>query len=135
MALEGKIPAKSFVGTLAVNVDNGKLSDAEFRQFVRNTLSSVRYDSKCKCGDGGSCRWLDDKEVGYWCDECWKKYLLSLLSPVDRSAIGRCVDHYPAKKIYRWVEQRNAEDPFKVTGHRLVRAPGGSVIEEGDLWR
>ena len=35
------IPAKSFVETLAVNIDNEKLSDAEFRQFCRNTVPIV----------------------------------------------------------------------------------------------
>jgi len=37
----GKVPAANFVGTLAVNVDNEKLSDAAFREFVRNTLPIV----------------------------------------------------------------------------------------------
>jgi hypothetical protein len=35
------VPADSFVRTLAANVDNGKMTDAEFRQFVRNTLPIV----------------------------------------------------------------------------------------------
>ena len=38
-----KIPATHFVQTLSVNVDNKKLSDADFREFVRNTLSIVDY--------------------------------------------------------------------------------------------
>ena len=38
---EFRVPAKSFVGTLAVNVDNARLTDKEFREFVRNTLSIV----------------------------------------------------------------------------------------------
>lgn len=37
------VPAKNFVETLAANVDNAKLSDAEFRQFVRNTLPVVDF--------------------------------------------------------------------------------------------
>lgn len=36
------IPAEHFAKTLAVNVDNEKLTDAEFRSFVRNTLSIVQ---------------------------------------------------------------------------------------------
>lgn len=36
------VPAANFVGTLAVNVDNDKMSDAEFREFVRNTLPIVQ---------------------------------------------------------------------------------------------
>ena len=32
------VPANNFVRTLLVNVDNDKMTDAEFRQFVRNTL-------------------------------------------------------------------------------------------------
>ena len=39
-----KIPASNFVGTVAANVDNGKLSDAEFREFIRRTLPDVIYD-------------------------------------------------------------------------------------------
>ena len=35
------VPAANFVGTLTVNVDNDKMSDAEFREFVRNTLPIV----------------------------------------------------------------------------------------------
>ena len=38
---EGKIPADNFVGTLAANVDNPKLRDADFRQIVRNTLPII----------------------------------------------------------------------------------------------
>jgi len=38
------IPASNFVATLAANVENAKLTDAEFRQLVRNTLSIVQYD-------------------------------------------------------------------------------------------
>jgi hypothetical protein len=37
------IPADHFMGTIAANVDNDKLSDAEFRQFIRNTLTIVEY--------------------------------------------------------------------------------------------
>lgn len=43
-----KVPAKSFVGTVMDNLDNEKLSDAEFRQFVRNTIPIVEkpdYDA------------------------------------------------------------------------------------------
>ena len=31
-------PAEIFLRTLAANLDNNKLTDAEFRQFVRNSL-------------------------------------------------------------------------------------------------
>lgn len=37
------VPAESFVGTLAANVDNKKMSDKNFRQLVRNTLPIVIY--------------------------------------------------------------------------------------------
>ena len=36
-----KVSAAHFVGTLRGNVDNERLSDAEFREFVRNTLPIV----------------------------------------------------------------------------------------------
>lgn len=38
------VPAKNFVGTIMANVDNDLLSDAEFRDFIRNTLSIVEKD-------------------------------------------------------------------------------------------
>ena len=38
---ERGVDAKNFVETLSVNVDNEKLSDEEFREFVRNTLPIV----------------------------------------------------------------------------------------------
>lgn len=40
------VPAEHFMGTIAVNVDNGKLSDAAFREFIRNTLPIVVYPRK-----------------------------------------------------------------------------------------
>lgn len=36
-----KVPAANFVGTMLANLDNEKLSDADFRQFVRNTMPIV----------------------------------------------------------------------------------------------
>ena len=36
-----KVPAKNFVGTILANVDNLLMSDADFRQFIRNTLPIV----------------------------------------------------------------------------------------------
>lgn len=38
------VPAANFVGTVVANVDNEKMSDEDFRQFVRNTLPIVQYD-------------------------------------------------------------------------------------------
>lgn len=43
MAQERIVPADSFCQTLNVNVDNAKLNDSEFRQFVRNTLPIVIF--------------------------------------------------------------------------------------------
>lgn len=40
---DDRVPATNFCATLAANVDNGKLSDAEFREFVRNTLPIVDF--------------------------------------------------------------------------------------------
>lgn len=37
------VPAENFCATLAANVDNEKLTDAEFRQFVRDTLAIVSF--------------------------------------------------------------------------------------------
>ena len=36
-----KVPAKTFIGILMANVDNDRLSDAEFRELFRNTISIV----------------------------------------------------------------------------------------------
>ena len=38
-----KISAENFLRTISVNVDNNKLSDKEFRQFIRNTLPIVKF--------------------------------------------------------------------------------------------
>jgi|SRR5271166_6316909 len=49
------VSAKHFVQMLDVNADNEKLSDKDFRQFVRNTLPIVEYPRlkenwQCKLG-------------------------------------------------------------------------------------
>lgn len=36
-----KVDAVNFMGTMMANVDNEKLSDAEFREFIRNTLPII----------------------------------------------------------------------------------------------
>ncbi|HOX29881.1 MAG TPA: hypothetical protein P5080_02830 [Candidatus Paceibacterota bacterium] len=38
------ILASNFVATIAANVDNPDLPDAEFRQFIKSTLPIVIYD-------------------------------------------------------------------------------------------
>ena len=38
------VPASNFMGTIAANVDNKKLDDAEFRAFIRRTLPIVQYE-------------------------------------------------------------------------------------------
>lgn len=40
---ERKVPAESFMQTLSANVDNERLSDAGFRELVRNTLPIVIF--------------------------------------------------------------------------------------------
>ena len=42
------IPANNFVGTISVNVDNEKLTDKEFREFIRNTLPDVEFTKALK---------------------------------------------------------------------------------------
>lgn len=39
--MTGKVPAANFMETILANVDNKKLTDAEFREFVRTGLSLV----------------------------------------------------------------------------------------------
>lgn len=41
--MKNKVPAESFMTTIAANVDNNKLSDEDFREFIRNTLPIVEY--------------------------------------------------------------------------------------------
>lgn len=36
-----KVPAVNFIGTVLANLDNEKMSDKEFRQMIRNTMSIV----------------------------------------------------------------------------------------------
>lgn len=47
---ERKVDAKNFCATLAANVDNEKLSDEAFREFVRNTISIVDYEEPRRGG-------------------------------------------------------------------------------------
>jgi len=68
---QNTVPASNFVGTIAVNVDNKKMSDADFRQFIRGSLSVVDYDSKCSCGKPGRPRSDKGLAAGCHCDDCW----------------------------------------------------------------
>lgn len=38
-----KVPAENFMATIAANVDNKRLTDAQFREFIRDTLPIVEY--------------------------------------------------------------------------------------------
>lgn len=45
--LQGRtVPADHFAGFVAANVDNAKLTDAEFRNMLRDTLPLVEYKRK-----------------------------------------------------------------------------------------
>lgn len=46
------VSASNFMATIAANVDNEKISDKDFREFIRNTLPIVIYDG---CKTEGSC--------------------------------------------------------------------------------
>jgi hypothetical protein len=37
------VPADNFCATIHANIDNEGLTDAQFREFVRNTLPIVEY--------------------------------------------------------------------------------------------
>lgn len=41
MSTDKTVPAYNFVDTVSTNVNNDKLTDAEFREFVRNSLPNV----------------------------------------------------------------------------------------------
>jgi len=45
------VPSEHFCRILNVNVDNEKLTDADFRQFVRNTLPIVIFKREKQRGD------------------------------------------------------------------------------------
>jgi len=38
-----KVPAENFMATIAANVDNKRITDEQFRDFIRNTLPVVEY--------------------------------------------------------------------------------------------
>ena len=40
-----KVGSVNFIGTMMANVDNEKLSDSDFRDFIRNTLPIVEKPS------------------------------------------------------------------------------------------
>ena len=42
------VPATHFMGTIAENVDNDKLTDEKFRKFIRDSLPIVKYDGADK---------------------------------------------------------------------------------------
>jgi len=44
VAEEIKVPAEHFCQSLNANIDNGKLTDKAFREFVRNTLPVVIFE-------------------------------------------------------------------------------------------
>lgn len=54
MSNRSKVPAKNFVQTMTANVNNDKLDDAAFREFVRNTLPIV---------EGGEALVEDNRKV------------------------------------------------------------------------
>ena len=43
MSRKYPVPAKHFLTTVSVNVDNKNLSDAQFREFIRNSLQVVDF--------------------------------------------------------------------------------------------
>jgi hypothetical protein len=68
-----KIPAESLCQTLAINVNNSKLSDAAFRELVRNTLPIVEFRRPTKASDN-PCGEIflsnDDPDGGIDVGEC-----------------------------------------------------------------
>lgn len=54
-----KVPAENFLTTVAINVDNEGLSDADFREFIRNCLPVVRFPAprqECQLRPGLAAR-------------------------------------------------------------------------------
>ena len=42
----------AFIDTLNANIDNNRLSDSEFRQFVKNSLTQFDFGSKASSSSG-----------------------------------------------------------------------------------
>lgn len=42
------VDAKHFLGIVEANIDNEKLSDKQFREFIRNTLPIIDYKRPIK---------------------------------------------------------------------------------------
>lgn len=55
--MKNKIPPINFIGTLVVNVDNEKLSDADFRKMIKATLPIVDQPEE------GEKKYWDKEEV------------------------------------------------------------------------
>ena len=53
-----KISAESFVETIKVNIDNKKLSDKEFREFIRVTMPIVYLQSEDASTDKNNKKFL-----------------------------------------------------------------------------
>ena len=41
---ERRVPAENFMATIAANVDNKRITDEQFREFIRDTLPIVEYE-------------------------------------------------------------------------------------------
>jgi hypothetical protein len=50
-SMNHKVPALNFIGTMMANLDNEKLTDAEFREFIRTTLPIVEKPHIDKCAN------------------------------------------------------------------------------------
>jgi hypothetical protein len=46
------VPAESFMATIAANINNPKITDKEFREFIRNTLPIISYPRPPKDKNG-----------------------------------------------------------------------------------
>lgn len=58
--------AKGFCSMLEGNVDNDKLSDVDFRRFVRNTLPIVDFKDEPVP--------ITTRYPEYWCEKCQDKH-------------------------------------------------------------
>lgn len=81
------VPATNFMATIAANVDNPKISDEEFREFIRNTLPIVRYTGASDGDDwqpvsfSSDCLGGEGDEPGNICSICGLDYVDECMCP------------------------------------------------------
>lgn len=94
MSKKPTVPAEHFMGTLQANVDNEKLSDADFREFVRNTLPIIIFPRIAPrvTAPVGTPEWKEQVVAREdWLDQCY----------ADTEDVGRTDDELSFNEQHR----------------------------------